>query len=308
MHNKKSIQDFVKILSNKLPNLKVLELEPMRKHTTFKIGGPADLYVEPSLEEMVPLIALIKKYDLPFTILGNGSNVLVSDEGIEGIVVSVGKQMNKVNIRGNEIVAQAGAMLTSVAMKAADKGLTGLEFAYGIPGTVGGAVYMNAGAYGGQMKDVVKSALILTEEGKVKSLTVDELCLSYRHSILMKNKGLVMEVTMGLESGNKDEIKDKMAELKAARIEKQPLDFPSAGSTFKRPEGYFAGKLIEEAGLRGYSIGDAQVSEKHCGFVVNKGEATCRQVLQLMLDVDNLVYQNSGVHLEPEVRIIGRNI
>ncbi|CBK73230.1 UDP-N-acetylmuramate dehydrogenase [Butyrivibrio fibrisolvens 16/4] len=284
--------------------------EPMKTHTTFRIGGPADIYVEPSIYQMVPLIAYLREIDAPFMVIGNGSNLLISDDGIEGVVVALGKAMSEIVIDESTqtVVAAAGAMLSSVANRAAEAGLTGLEFASGIPGTIGGAIYMNAGAYGGEMKDVIVSATILEGNGELKEIYVDDLDLSYRHSALMENEWIVISAKLQLAAGNVDEIKATIADIRDKRIEKQPLNFPSAGSTFKRPEGYFAGKLIDDAGLRGYTVGGAQVSEKHCGFVINKSDATASDVLQLMKNVDQIVYEKFGVHLTPEVRIIGRNI
>ncbi|MBR4707508.1 MAG: UDP-N-acetylmuramate dehydrogenase [Pseudobutyrivibrio sp.] len=280
----------------------------MKNHTTFRIGGPADIYIEPDYAAIVPLIKYLKEVDVPFTVLGNGSNVLVSDDGIEGVVISLGKKSDVITIDGETIQVQAGAMLSSVANRAADAGLTGLEFASGIPGSIGGAVYMNAGAYGGEIKDILTEVRVLTKDLEEKIMTPEELQLSYRHSSLMEAGGYVLSATLKLSIGNKDEIKAKIADIREQRTTKQPLNYPSAGSTFKRPAGYFAGKLIDDAGLRGYTVGDAQVSEKHCGFVINRGNATCAQVLQLMHDVDTKVFNEFNVHLVPEVRIIGRNI
>ncbi len=298
----------VEYLKENFPEALILTEEPMKNHTTFRIGGPADIYIEPDYAAIVPLIKYLKEADVPFTVLGNGSNVLVSDDGIEGVVISLGKKSDAITINGDTIQVQAGAMLSSVANRAADAGLTGLEFASGIPGSIGGAVYMNAGAYGGEMKDVLTEVCVLTNDLEEKIMTPEELQLSYRHSSLMEAGGYVLSATLKLSIGNKDEIKAKIADIREQRTTKQPLNYPSAGSTFKRPAGYFAGKLIDDAGLRGYTVGDAQVSEKHCGFVINRGNATCAQVLQLMHDVDTKVFNEFNVHLVPEVRIIGRNI
>ncbi len=308
MHNSFSKIDIYNELVSQFSESIILLDEPMKNHTTFRIGGPADIFVEPSLTEVVPLIALLRKKKVPYTVIGNGSNLLVSDQGIEGVVISLGKSASNISIDGCLITAEAGAMLSSVASRAADASLTGLEFASGIPGSIGGAVFMNAGAYGGEMKDVLVDVDVLTENGSVKTFPVEELDLSYRHSALMSENGIVIRARIKLDYGNKDEIKSVMDDIRKKRIDKQPLNYPSAGSTFKRPEGYFAGKLIDDAGLRGYTVGDAQVSEKHCGFVINKGAATAEDVLQLMKDVDASVYEKFGVRLAPEVRIIGRNI
>lgn len=295
-------------ITKNFPKALVLTEEPMKGHTTFRIGGPADIYIEPDYASIIPLVQYLKEQDVPFMVIGNGSNLLVSDEGIDGVVISLGKNSDGITISGDTMVVEAGAMLSSVANAAADVGLTGLEFASGIPGSIGGAVYMNAGAYGGEIKDVIKSVLVLTENLEKKVMTAEDLHMSYRHSSLMEEGGYVLSAVLKLSKGDKEEIKAKIADIREQRIAKQPLNFPSAGSTFKRPEGYFAGKLIDDAGLRGYSVGGAQVSEKHCGFVVNKGDAKAADVLKLMKDVDSKVFEMFGVHLSPEVRIIGRNI
>lgn len=308
MRNSFSKTDIYKELQERFPELEFLLDEPMKKHTTFRIGGPADIYVEPSVTSMVPLIALLKEKNVPFMVIGNGSNLLVSDDGIEGVVISFGKNASDIRVEGDTLTVEAGAMLSSVASKATEASLTGLEFASGIPGSIGGAVYMNAGAYGGEIKDVLIDVEILTEQGQVETMAVDQLDLSYRHSALMEKPAIVLKARIKLVPGDKEQIKATIDDIKQKRIEKQPLNFPSAGSTFKRPEGYFAGKLIDDTGLRGYTVGGAQVSEKHCGFVINKSEASAADVLQLMKDVDAKVYDKFGVHLTPEVRIIGRNI
>jgi len=301
-------QKLAEALTEQFKDALILTEEPMKGHTTFRIGGPADIYVEPDFPSIIPLVQYLKEQDVPFTMIGNGSNLLVSDKGIEGVVISLGKKSADITIDGDKMIVQAGAMLSTAANTAADNGLTGLEFASGIPGTIGGAVYMNAGAYGGEMKDVLESVLVLTEDFKQKMMTPEELELSYRHSSLMENGGYVLSAVIKLQPGDKSEIKAKIDDIRAQRTAKQPLNYPSAGSTFKRPEGYFAGKLIDDAGLRGYSVGGAQVSEKHCGFVINKDKATAADVLKLMNDVDDIVYEMFGVHLTPEVRIIGRDI
>lgn len=310
-------QTFVKSVTEQLPQLGLLRDEPMKKHTTFRIGGPADYYAEPDMSRISKLIEIAKACDMPVTVIGNGSNLLVGDKGIRGLVIGIGKGMSEIEV--TEAVAQdftaqdnchiitagAGAILAAVAAKAAEASLSGLEFASGIPGSVGGAVVMNAGAYGGEIKDVLIDATVLTADGELKTVTMDELDLSYRHSIVPEKGYIVLSARFRLTPKPKDEIKSYMAELRAKRVEKQPLEYPSAGSTFKRPEGYFAGKLIMDAGLRGYSVGDAQVSEKHCGFVVNKGEAAAADVLTLIKDVQETVLKQFGVKLEPEVKMIG---
>ncbi len=286
--------------------IQLKEGELLRNHTTFRIGGAAKYFAVPKNEEEIMEavdFAIVK--DLPYYILGKGSNVLFPDEGYSGVVIEIGAGMEKVERIGDTgIRAQAGMSLSSLAAFAAREGLAGLEFAGGIPGTLGGAVTMNAGAYGGEIKDVVVSAKVMDEDGGVKVLSRDELELGYRTSIVQKKQLIVLEAEFSLQPGETEGIQNTMKELNAKRREKQPLEYPSAGSTFKRPEGYFAGKLIEDAGLRGYRVGDAQVSEKHCGFVVNRGKATCAEVLQLIEEVQKKVKEQFGVQLEPEVRII----
>ena len=286
--------------------IQLKEGELLSNHTTFRIGGAAKYFAVPKNEEEIMEavdFAIVK--DLPYYILGKGSNVLFADEGYPGVVIEIGAGMEKVERIGDTgIRAQAGVSLSALAAFAAREGLSGLEFAGGIPGTLGGAVTMNAGAYGGEMKDVIVSAKVMDKEGAVQELSCEELQLGYRTSIVQKKQLVVLEAEFLLKPGTTEEIQNTMKELNAKRREKQPLEYPSAGSTFKRPEGYFAGKLIEDAGLRGYRVGDAQVSEKHCGFVVNRGKATCAEVIQLIEDVQKEVKEQFGVQLEPEVRII----
>lgn len=308
MHRENNYSDIYQKMKQAFPDLVMACDEPMSSHTTFKVGGPADIYLEPSRDLLVPVLDFLNQHQVPVTVIGNGSNLLVSDAGIEGAVLSFGKNDSDIEIVGNQIKVQAGAMLSTLANAAAKASLSGLEFAAGIPGSVGGAVYMNAGAYGGEMKNVVASVRVLTKRLQIIEITGPELDLSYRHSIIMDIGGIIVDATLELTPGRQEDILAVMEENKAKRIEKQPLNFPSAGSTFKRPEGYFAGKLIEDAGLRGYTVGGAQVSEKHCGFVVNKGGAKACDIMQLMSDVDEKVFEKFGVHMEPEVRIIGRDI
>lgn len=280
--------------------------EPMKKHTTFRIGGPADYYVTPhSKNEIAQVIAACRKENIPYYILGNGSNLLVSDNGYRGVIIQIFKNYNDICVEETCITAKAGALLSKIAKKALEHGLTGFEFASGIPGTLGGAAVMNAGAYGGEMKDVLEEVTVLSGEGEFLTLQKEELELGYRTSIIARKDYIVLEAKLRLRYGNREEITERMEELKEKRTSKQPLEYPSAGSTFKRPEGYFAGKLIMDAGLRGFSVGDAQVSEKHCGFVINKGEATAGQVRELMREVTRRVEENSGVRLEPEVKMLG---
>jgi UDP-N-acetylmuramate dehydrogenase len=298
---------FLENVSKALPGLEVRREEPMDKHTTFRIGGPAEYYASPSAREAAVLLRTAQECGVPVTVIGNGSNLLVADEGIRGLVVEIGAGMNEIHVEeaDGRIIAGAGALLSRVANAAADAGLGGMEFAAGIPGSIGGAVTMNAGAYGGEMKDILKSATVLTREGEMRTLSLEELDLSYRHSCIPAEHYIVLEAAIALPTREPEEIRAQMAELRQKRIEKQPLEFPSAGSTFKRPEGYFAGKLIMDAGLRGYAVGGAQVSEKHCGFVINRGGATAADVRQLMRDVQDRVEEKFGVRLEPEVKMLG---
>lgn len=299
-------QNFETCLYNVVDAAKIQKDEPMKKHTTFRIGGPADYFIMPSNEkELAEAVRVCRKFLIPIYIVGNGSNLLVSDQGYEGVIIQIYKQMNRVEITENEIHAQAGALLSMIANRAMEAELTGFEFAAGIPGTLGGACVMNAGAYGGEMKDVLETVTVLTRDGDVKTLTKDELELGYRTSVIAKKDYIVLSAVIRLENGRKEEIKAVMDDLKEKRITKQPLEYPSAGSTFKRPEGYFAGKLIQDAGLRGFQVGGAQVSEKHCGFVVNKDQATAVDVMNLMNQVSDKVYEMSGVRLEPEVKRLG---
>ena len=285
---------------------RVLLQEPMKKHTTFRVGGPADYFVTPeSKEDIQRIIALCKEEGVPFYIIGNGSNLLVSDKGYRGVIIQIYKEMSRIETDGTIIRAEAGASLARIANAALEEGLTGFEFASGIPGTIGGACVMNAGAYGGEMKDVLLSVTVLNSEGEILTIPGDKLELGYRTSIIAKKGYIVVEALIRLKAGVKESIRQRMEELKEQRIAKQPLEYPSAGSTFKRPEGYFAGKLIQDAGLRGYQVGGAQVSEKHCGFVINKDNATAADVCRLMKDVQDKVKEQFGVTLEPEVKFLG---
>ena len=284
-------------------NIEYRQNEPMRAHTTFKIGGEADIFIIPA--SPAALIYAVKKcneLEIPYFILGNGSNLLVSDGGIEGAVISL-SGINGISSDGEKITCGAGAMLSSVCLKALSLSLTGLEFAYGIPGTAGGALYMNAGAYGGQMADVIESAECLTALGEIKTLKKEDMRLGYRSSVF-KNGGLIIiSLTLALKKGDKTEIKTEMDDLLNRRKQKQPLEYPSAGSTFKRPEG----ALIEKNGLKGLTVGGAQVSEKHAGFVINRGGATAADVKALIGKIQKKVFENDGVMLEPEVIFKGRN-
>ena len=277
----------------------------MKKHTTFRVGGPADVLVQPDETALAAILALCRQYYVPYSFIGNGSNLLVGDKGIRGVVIEMTDPMGNIEVHGTRITAQAGAMLSKIANTAASNGLGGMEFAAGIPGSVGGAVVMNAGAYGGEMKDIIERVYVLDENGAQLELDRTALDLSYRHSCIPDKKYIVTKVVLELVPRNEAEIRSEMKELNEKRAEKQPLQYPSAGSTFKRPEGYFAGKLIMDAGLRGYQVGGAQVSEKHCGFVINKGDATAADICQLMQDVSDKVQAQFGVVLEPEVKMIG---
>lgn len=280
--------------------------EPMKNHVTFRVGGPADFFVTPkNYEELSWVLKCCAKYEMPCYIMGNGSNLLVSDQGYRGVVIQLFRQLNDIQCEGNVIRAQAGALLSAVANRALEEKLTGFEFAAGIPGTLGGACVMNAGAYGGEMKDVLKSVTVLTREGERITLQKNELELGYRTSIIAKKNYIVLEAEIELEVGDAEEIKAVMDDLKERRTTKQPLEYPSAGSTFKRPEGYFAGKLIQESGLQGFQVGGAQVSEKHCGFVINKDQATAADIAELIRQVQDRVEEKFGVRLETEVKRLG---
>ncbi len=280
--------------------------EPMGAHTTFRTGGPADYFVMPRKpEQIAELIAFCRTEEIPFYILGNGSNLLVGDKGYRGVIIQIYGNMNEISVAGNKVRAQAGTLLSRVARSAMEHSLEGFEFAAGIPGTIGGAVVMNAGAYGGEMKSVLVEVTVLTPDGELLRLTADQLELGYRTSVIQQRDYIVLEAVIELQPGDQDQIKAKIERFRMQRTEKQPLEFPSAGSTFKRPEGYFAGKLIMDAGLRGFEIDGAQVSEKHCGFVINRGEATAESILKLVRHVQKTVYDNSGVELELEVKLLG---
>ena len=299
-------QEFYKKLESILTEEQVKIEEPMKNHTTFRVGGPAAYFVMPrTAEEVAKVTELCAQENVPYYIVGNGSNLLVSDKGYDGVIIQIYKQMSQVEVKGREIYAQAGALLSMVAKRALDTELAEFEFAAGIPGTLGGACVMNAGAYGGEMKDVLKSVTVLDKDGNVKKLAKDELELGYRTSVIAKKGYIVLDAVIELKEGKAEEIKALMDDLKERRITKQPLEYPSAGSTFKRPEGYFAGKLIQDADLRGFQVGGAQVSEKHCGFVINKDGATASDVMELMRQVSDKVYDKFGVRLEPEVKRLG---
>lgn len=298
--------EIIKKFCDLLGEERVFTGEAMSRHTTFKIGGPADYFLMPDKDTDVGrIVKICKESAIPYFILGNGSNLLVGDGGYRGAVIQIYKNMSAVTVEGTEITVQAGALLSSVAAAAKNAALTGFEFAGGIPGTMGGAVVMNAGAYGGEMKDVLTEVTVMDEEGEIVTLPADKLELGYRTSIIKTAGYIVLEAKLQLKEGNPEVIRETMKDLTIRRTTKQPLEYPSAGSTFKRPEGYFAGKLIMDSSLAGYQVGGAQVSEKHCGFVINAGGATARDVRTLMDNVRDIVYKKYGVTLEPEVKFLG---
>lgn len=290
-----------------VPAERIFINEPMKKHTTFQVGGDTDcLITVESTEELRGLIKYLNLIEIPYLVLGNGSNLLVSDDGYRGVVIKTKGSFSDITVDGDLITAQSGALMSQVAKAAYDNGLTGFEFAAGIPGTVGGGVVMNAGAYGGEMSQVVERVEVIDVAGELLVMGNSSMEFGYRKSAIKNHPFVVTEVTFKLQKGDREQIKARMDELASARREKQPLEFPSAGSTFKRPEGYFAGKLIMDSGFRGYTVGGAQVSEKHCGFVINRNNATAKDVSDLMKDVADGVYEKFGVQLEPEVIRIGR--
>lgn len=298
--------DLYKELCRILGEENVRVSEPMSRHTTFQVGGPADYFLTPTKDGQIrDATNALKRAGTAFYIMGNGSNLLVGDKGYRGAMIQICQKMNQIEILDTVIHAQAGALLSKIAVKALNAALTGFEFASGIPGTLGGAVTMNAGAYGGEMKQVLTSARVLRDSGVIEEVPVSEMELGYRTSIFSKSGDTVISAEIKLETGDAEIIRANMEELKKKRVEKQPLEYPSAGSTFKRPEGYFAGKLIQDAGLRGFRVGDAQVSEKHCGFVINRGQATAADILSLMEQVSDRVFTQFGVRLEPEVKLVG---
>lgn len=298
--------EIIKKFCDLLGEERVFTGEAMSRHTTFKIGGPADYFLMPDKgTDVGRIVKICKESAIPYFILGNGSNLLVGDGGYRGAVIQIYKNMSAVTVEGTEITVQAGALLSSVEAAAKNAALTGFEFAGGIPGTMGGAVVMNAGAYGGEMKDVLTEVTVMDEEGEIITLPADKLELGYRTSIIKTAGYIVLEAKLQLKKGNPEVIRETMKDLTIRRTTKQPLEYPSAGSTFKRPEGYFAGKLIMDSGLAGYQVGGAQVSEKHCGFVINAGGATARDVRTLMDNVRDIVYKKYGVTLEPEVKFLG---
>ncbi len=300
-----SVNQLAEVLKQKMPG-HVYCAEPMKKHTSFKIGGPADVLVQPQdAAGLAYVLAAAREYNVPVTVLGNGSNVLVRDKGIRGLVIQLGNALKNFRQEGECLYFGAGYSLALASRKAWECGLSGMEFAVGIPGSIGGAVYMNAGAYNGEMKCVVSSVQVMDMEGKAFTLTAEDLQFGYRKTSLQQSGYIITEVCLKMQPGDKDAIKAMMDDFSSRRISKQPLELPSAGSMFKRPPGYFAGTLIEQAGLKGYTVGGAQVSEKHAGFVVNRGNATAADVLQLIADVRRVIMEKAGVELHPEVLVIG---
>ena len=294
----------LKELLNISPN--VVFDEPMSTHTSFRIGGNADAFVSAeSAEEIRSLVSFCKEKGIPYMFMGNGSNMLVSDKGIRGLVIQVGNGMQKCSIEGDTVYAQAGILMSKLAHGILRSELSGFESLSGIPGTLGGGIYMNAGAYGGEIKDVAEEITYIDNDGNIKTINGDGADFSYRHSVFEENGYIILSAKLKLKKGNYDDIKSAMTDYNKRRADKQPLNMPSAGSTFKRPEGYFAGKLIQDSGLMGYSVGGAQVSEKHAGFVVNKGGATAKDVLELIEYIKNTVREKFGVELTPEVRLVG---
>ena len=302
--------EFLKNLTDIVGEGNVLLDEPMSKHTTFKVGGKTKYMVEPTSVAVLCEALDFLKFDSPYPyfVLGNGSNLLVTDNGYEGVMVKIGKNLSRIEMVDDTIKAEAGAMLSKVARLACDNGYTGMEGLSGIPGSIGGGVAMNAGAYGDEVKDTILSATVYDPgTGSILELSKDEMDLSYRHSIFSVKEYVILDATFKCSMGDKEEIQKKVEEYTLQRKTKQPLEYGSAGSTFKRPEGYFAGKLIQDAGLRGYTVGGAQVSEKHCGVVINKDNATATDVLQVIRDVQNIVKEKFGVSLETEVCIVDRD-
>lgn len=301
-------QNIIEKFNDLLGEEKVKVDEPMKRHTTFRIGGPADYFLLPSSEEELSgILKICKNEELPYFILGNGSNLLVSDEGYRGVIIQLYRNYGDITVKGNEIHATAGALLSQIAAAAKNASLTGFEFAGGIPGTLGGAVVMNAGAYGGEMKNIVKTVRLMDEEGQVVEFTNEEMNFGYRNSRLSDERWIAISAVISLEKGDKAEIKAKMEDLALQRRSKQPLEYPSAGSTFKRPTGYFAGKLIQDSDLKGVSVGGAQVSSKHSGFVINYNKASAKDIVDLIEHVKLTVFECQGVHLEEEVKILGED-
>lgn len=299
-----NIEEIYEILTKELQNSTICKNEPMSKHTTFKIGGNADIYIKAkTIEDIKYILKVVNEKEIPITVIGNGSNLLVKDNGIRGVTVQI--DLQEIDIKGTEVNVGAGVKLGVLGSIIQKNRLTGFEFAAGIPGSIGGAVRMNAGAYGGEFSNIVEKVTCITREGVIKELSKEDFAFSYRHSRFMENDEIILSATLKLEKGNSDEIKSKMDELMLARKTKQPLELPSAGSTFKRGNDFYASRIIEEAELKGYKVGGAQVSEKHAGFVVNTGNATAKDVLELTDYMKKVVYEKFGKKLELEVEVIG---
>ena len=297
----------LEIIKGYVPEENIYLKEPLAKYTTFRVGGPAECMIDiSSTAELQKLLHYLNLVELPYFVMGNGSNILAGDPGYQGIVLRMGNKISGIRVEGTRVIAQAGALMSAVARVCLEAGLTGFEFAAGIPGSIGGGVVMNAGAYGGEMKQVVKKVCVLTREGEALELDNETMEFGYRTSAIREHPFLVTEVELELRLGDREEIRSRMEELAARRREKQPLEYPSAGSTFKRPEGYFAGELIMKAGFRGFQIGGARVSDKHCGFVINAGGASAEDILDVMHEVQAGVKEKFGVSLEPEVVFMGR--
>lgn len=298
---------FIENLGRMIPQENIILNEPMSRHTTFRVGGEAACLIKvPDSKSLARLILFLEQTGHDFFLLGNGSNLLVSDSGYDGIILKLEEEFEKVQVDGLKIIAGAAASLSQVAKRAMEEGLAGMEFASGIPGTLGGAIVMNAGAYDGEMKQIVKEVNVMDQAGNILTLNNETMEFGYRSSVIRNRPFIVLSAVLALEEGNKEEIMEKMKDLAEKRREKQPLQYASAGSTFKRPEGYFAGKLIMEAGLRGFSIGGAKVSDKHCGFIVNTGNATAQDIYEVIQEVQEKVKEQFGVWLEPEVIRLGK--
>ncbi|MCL2253014.1 MAG: UDP-N-acetylmuramate dehydrogenase [Lachnospiraceae bacterium] len=299
----KSIYDYINQI---IPSEDLLSNEKLASHTTFKVGGEADLFIRiTNKEQLIKLIPFLRRLEIDFFILGNGSNVLAGDRGYRGVILNIGTGMSNIAIDGNLVTAEAGALLANVCKFSSVNGLSGMEFACGIPGTVGGGIMMNAGAYGGEMADVTESVSVMNETGELMEISRDAMEFGYRKSAIKNRPYTVLSVNFRLSPGNKDEIQAKISALMEKRKEKQPINYASAGSTFKRPPGNFAGKLIMDAGLRGFSIGGAGVSEKHCGFIVNRGNATAADILEVIKEVKERVYDRFEINLEQEIILLG---
>ena len=301
-------QKFIDELKSVLDESQILMNEPMSQHTSFRVGGPADLFLKPEADQIGKVIQMCHQFGMPYLILGNGSNLLIVDEGIRGVVIEIGNHLSQLSLNKNQITVGAGTLLSSCANYAAANGLGGMEFAAGIPGSIGGAVTMNAGAYGGEMKDILKKVTIVNQQGNLQVINGKDLDMGYRNSNIQKYKYVVLEAVLELTPNEEASVRQRMKELSLKRSSKQPLEYPSAGSTFKRPEGFFAGKLIMDAGLSGYRVGGAMVSEKHCGFVINYDHASAQDICKLIQEVRDLVYAKYQVWLEPEVKIIDQNL